>query len=358
MLTKSTQFFIMFNIYILLIVNCVILFAIYVRIIKVRINEHRYHRVKSELYEAVQKQLHSPFITIDLKSKIKSKYRKMIMIDILTGISEKENKDLSKMINQLELDLFLIERLKLRQNLKYLRKLALMKGSESYPTFFKYAISPDIDVQYICFFGLSLLQKIEKEKKYKVAKEVIKSELFIDRIIEILSNMDLTIEDWLLLLESEESEHGIIIYLKIIADLEEIKNLNYSNKILNYLNEEKEVRIAAITALCNSKNEIYIEKLYELYQNDEVWEVRAAIARGMANFVVYAIKDKLLEMLKDSMWWVRFNAARAISLMGEEGLYTLIDLSVDNTDEQVAALAYYFLNANNDIHETIRKMGG
>jgi HEAT repeat protein len=180
--------------------------------------------------------------------------------------------------------------------------------------------------------------------------------LYIDRKVEILNSIELNIAEWIDILDSEEGELEKSVILKIIADQEEITKEEYSDKIIKYIYDEKEVKIAAISALSKSKNEKYIHTLFELYQKDEMWEVRAAVAKGISHYKLNAIKEMLLEMVRDKEWWVRFNAARTISLMGEEGIYILIDLSVDKSDENASALAYYFLNSNKDIYETINRL--
>lgn len=351
--TIDLQTFILSNIYVLLIVNIGLLLTIYIRIFKSRIREKMNNNIRAELSLAIAHYLVNRNFN-DLKLIVKNKNRKLIAIDIINEQSESTN-DRRELITKLELDTFLIHLTKRKENLNYLRKLAFMKVPTAYDVLLHHTHSSDIEVQYISFFGL-LLMDIQNIRKYHIVHQLIKTNIYSDRIIEILEKSNLHIEDWIELLENEDSDIGKIIILKILAEQEEIVMQQYSDRILKYLDAAKEIKIAAITALCSSKNEEYLEKLYDLYMKEDMWEVRATITKGMVNFDAKRTKEMLLLMIKDKEWWVRFNAARTISLMGEEGIYTLIDLSIDKSNENTAALAYYFLNSNKDIYETVKKL--
>lgn len=357
MLLDNMEDFIHFNIYILIIVNIGILLAIYYEILKTKIIKYRIDKITSELEPLINSYLEGHDNLSIIKSKIHSNYKKNVAIDIINNISENKEKDISEIVMNLELDKFLIKTAKSNPNMFYLRKLAFLKSPSAYEILTKYSESTDMNIKYICYFGLTMMN-VDHEKKFKIIHQLLKSDIYSDRIIEMLINVNLVIEDWMKLLEEEESEIGKVIILKILSEQEGIKNEKCSDLLLKYLDDVKEVRIAAIAAISNSRNEKYVDKLFEIYKSDSIWEIRAAITKGMINYNSAVTKDKLLVMIKDKEWWVRFNAARAISLLGEEGIYLLIDLSIDKSDEKTAALAYYFLNSNKDVYETIKNIEG
>lgn len=357
MFSNNMQNFILINIYVLLVVNVGILIVIFYQIIKTKIVEKRNRKITAEISSLISKYIKEAGDLIELKAVINSSYRKMFAIDILNEYLEKDNENISEIIKELKLDLFLINKIKRSQNLKYLRKLAFMKVPSAYEVLLQYSNSEDLDIKYTCYFGLAMLN-VEKDKKYFIVHKLVNSDILSDRIIEILNRINLEFEEWLELLEREESEIGKIIFLKILTGREELKTKVYSDRLLKFLKDKKEVRIAAVTAICSSKDQIYIDKLYDMFISEGEWEVRVAITKGMTNFDSKLIKDKLIYMIKDKEWWVRFNAAKAISSMGEEGIYTLIELSIDKNDEDASALAYYFLNSNKDVYETVKTIGG
>ena len=63
----------------------------------------------------------------------------------------------------------------------------------------------------------------------------------------------------------------------------------------------------------------------------------------------------LKQMLYDSNWWVRFNAAEVLARKGLPGIDALVDISLNDQDEKAADLAYYILNANQTVYQTIQK---
>lgn len=63
-------------------------------------------------------------------------------------------------------------------------------------------------------------------------------------------------------------------------------------------------------------------------------------------------------MTKDTEWWVRYDAMKSIIAMGDEGLFSLIDLSLEVKDRNISDLAYYFLNANTDVYNTVKNIEG
>lgn len=72
--------------------------------------------------------------------------------------------------------------------------------------------------------------------------------------------------------------------------------------------KEKDMRIAAITSLGLLKDTASFEVI-KSFCNNEVWEVRSAALKSMASIDLEASAPYLMEGLKDSEWWVRYNSA-------------------------------------------------
>jgi len=185
---------------------------------------------------------------------------------------------------------------------------------------------------------------------------LIRSNILRDRSIEILRQFDLGFDELLELLEKEELVKGKVIYIKAMMNKDDIKREAYSDRLEKFLEGHREVRIAAIQALSNSQNEKYVGALTKIYDTADSWQVRVAVAKGLSNFKFTCVKDVLLKMTKDSEWWVRYNAIKSIVAMGDDGLFSLIDLSLDASDDRISDLAYYFLNANQDVYNTVKNI--
>jgi hypothetical protein len=355
MISNNIKSFILINIYLLIIINSILLIAIYYKLIKTRAIKNLYEKTLQELTPDIYKSLAVRGNIPMLKEKIKSSFKKRAAIDILDEYSENNDADISEIVKELELDSFLINKIKRRPNIKYLKKLSFMRVDSAYEILLKNSDSEDMDIRYTSYFGLSML-KVDDEKENYIIQKLIRSDILSDRIIEILNRVDIKFEKLLDLLDIEDSETGKIILLKTILERDKLNDEKNTNKLAKFLYDTKEVRIAAVSILCKSKNEKYLDELYRIFKNEQEWEVKAAIAKGMANFEWKNTKDKLLYMIHDKEWWVRFNAAKSISLAGEDGIYTLIDLSVDKNNDNISALAYYFLNSNKDIYETVKNI--
>lgn len=355
MFSNNIQSFIILTIYILVIVNIFLLIAIYFEIIKDKLKISRYNKAALYLTPMITEYLNDEKKKRPVELALKNNYFKMVAIDIMENYAEANQLNLKTQYASLNLVDFIIKKLKKRLNIVYLKKLALMGSEKAYDILMDFAQSEDLDVSYMSFFGLSRLD-VQKDKKITAIHQLIRSDIFRDRIIEILRQFDLEFEDWLDLLEKEESIKGKVIFIKAIMIKAEIKREDYSDRVEKFLNQHNEVKIAAIQALSNSQNEKYVAELTNIYENEENWQVRVAVAKGLSSYKFDCVKDVLLKMTKDSEWWVRYNAIKSIVSMGEDGLFSLIDLSLESNDKNTSDLAYYFLNANHDVYNTVKNI--
>ena len=367
MFSNNIKSFIILNIYFLVVVNIGLLIAIYYQITKDKVKDHKYEKAINMLKPTVLAYIENKdkllkvdkLLEVDKLSKVekllKNNFSKEVVTDIMVDYCEEKNVDLSQKFMALKLDDVLIKKIKRNASIVYVKKLSFMRVETAYDTLMKLTESEDIDIRYISFFGLSLI-KLPVDKAEIAIKKLVTSNIISDRIIEILSRHNLEFEEWLNILEKEESIEGKVIFIKNIMIKKEFANESNSDRLLKLLNDDSEVKIATIIALCSSKNEKYINELIKIYENEEIWQVKVAIARGFSNFKIERVKATLLKMTKDQEWWVRYNAVKSIVAMGEEGLYTLIDLSLEKEDKKVADLAYYFLNSNKHVYNIVKNL--
>jgi len=373
MFSNNIKSFIIINIYFLIVVDIALLLAIYYEIAKDKVKEHKYAKAMNLLKPTVLAYIENEDTPLkvdaplevdtplevdrllDVEKLLKNNFLKDVVIDIMVDYCEEKNVDLSEKFMLLKLDDILIKKIKRNPSIVYVRKLSFMRVETAYNTLIELTKSQDLDVRYISFFGLSLI-KLPADKAEIAIKKLVTSNIISDRIIEILSRYNLEFEEWLDILEKEETIEGKVIFIKNIMVKKEFISENNSDRLLKLLKDESEVKIATIIALCSSKNEKYIDELIKIYENEESWQVRVAIARGFSNFKIEKIRDTLLKMTKDKEWWVRYNAVKSIVAMGEEGLYTLIDLSLEKEDKKVSDLAYYFLNSNMHVYNIVKNL--
>lgn len=355
MFSNNIKSFIMINIYFLIIINIILLLAIYFVIIKDKVKTKKYEKALKNLKPKVLAYIENEYKLSKLNKALEKDFAKNVAIDIMVDYSEKNNLDIREKFIMLKLDIFLLKKIQNKSNIIYVRKLAFMRIENAYDTLLKMTLSEDLDIKYISFFGLSIMN-ITLDKKKIVIERLISSDILSDRIIEILDKFNLSFEQWLKLLEEEETIQGKVIFIRNMISKEEIRIEENCDRLLKFLNEGNEIKIATVLALSSSKNEKYIKNLIQLYEIEENWPVSVSIAKGLGNFKFENVKEILLKMTKDKEWWVRFNAIKSIVSMGEEGLFTLIDLSLESEDKNISDLAYYFLNSNKDVYNTVNKI--
>ena len=355
MFSNNMKSFIILNIYFLIIVDIALMISIYYQIINDKVKNYKYEKALINLKPKVLDYIKDEEKLLEVQKLLKTNYVKNVVTDIMVDYCEENNVDINKKFINLKLDFMLIKKIQRKVRIVYLRKIVFMRVASAYNILIELAESEDLDISYMSFWGLSLIE-LPTDKIEITIKKLVASNIVRDRIIEILSRYNLKFEEWLELLEKEETIEGKIIFIKNIMPKEEIKDEKNSDRLRKFLNDEKEVKIAAILTLSNSKNEKYIDELIKVYENEENWEVRVAVAKGFSNFKLARVKDTLLKMTKDKEWWVRYDAIKSIVAMGDEGLFTLIDLSLEVEDKNVADLAYYFLNSNKDVYNTVKNI--
>lgn len=74
--------------------------------------------------------------------------------------------------------------------------------------------------------------------------------------------------------------------------------------------DDMELRIAAVRALAQTKNQVVVPELIAALEAEE-WEVRAAAAKGLQSVPHQDASFPLLQAMSDRAWWVRQNAALA-----------------------------------------------
>lgn len=355
MFSNNIQSFIILTIYVLIIVNVLLLFAIYYEIIKDTLKRKHYAKASLLLKPEIIGYLENEEQKMAVEKLLTSHYLKLVAIDIMIDYADTHHVNLSEKFETLNFVSLLIKKLEKETDIVYLRKQALMRSEQAYDILMKLSQSDDLDISYMSFYGLSLIET-QRDKKEAAIGQLIRSSILRDRIIEILRQFDLGFEELLSLLEKEESIKGKVIYIKAMMNKEEIKQEDYSDLLEKFLDQHPEIKIAAILALSNSQNEKYVSELTKIYDTDDNWQVRVAVAKGLSNFKFACVKDVLLKMTKDSEWWVRYNAIKSIVAMGDDSLFSLIDLSLDSSDERISDLAYYFLNANPDVYNTVKNI--
>jgi hypothetical protein len=345
--------FIVLNIYLLLAVNMIMLSVIFISVSKDKLESYRYNKTYKSLKPLVHRHIEKGDNLRRIKTKSRGKYRFKIVLDMMLEYAKENNVEIIDKFESLGCVDYLIKKGKRGIDLDIIKAFSIIKSPKAYDTLICWTNSEDFEEKYMSFYALSLL-RLEEDRIKNVIDKLVNSSVVRDRQIEIINNFNLSIDKYISLLEEQETEIGKVVLLRVIKSKKEIMEVQYSEKIVKYLDMEKEIKIAAVLTLASSMNVKYLPLLVKTYQCEDRWEIRAAVAKALINFKSENILELLKIMIYDEAWWVRTNALETLAQLGTEGIHILVDLSLDVTNEKVASLAYHLLNSNKNVYETVK----
>lgn len=342
--------FIFTNIFILLAANVVLIFLILYFSIHFNIRRRFFLQYKKKMLTYIES-------CQDIKASplpvISGRMQMLAAAEAIADSSAEHGDIAAYLTSSLGIDKYLITLVRSNPRLYYLKLLAMLRSQAALDTFILLTHRlHDKSALYNCYYGIALLDT-DPSQKSAVINDLIASSLAVDRKIELLDMMKLDPGEWLSLLDKEERDSFKLILLRVICDTPAPCDKDFCDRLLPYLKGSFEIRIAAANAISSSGMAIYVPYLAETYHHESEWQVRSVIASSLVRYPLSDTKDLLLEMVHDSSWWVRSNAIRTLSLKGNEGLYLIIDISTDPSDERAAAMAYSFLNSSSDVHNTL-----
>lgn len=339
-------------IYVLLIVNAsIMLITIYIKLSYFK-HQRKYNLISEKLLPI----LNSGDETNDIIDQIKSitNYRnKKLIFEYLTDFSVIYNKSFREVFASLGYTSAILKQSEKKLTPENIKWFGLMNIKESIPLLLEGTKNKDFELAFHCYQSLAKID-MSKEARIYFLEGLFNSHNLRDRMIEMILDMKLSTKEYLELLEHQDSELAKTVMLRVLAlKIDPSTPSELVDKLLPYLEDTKEVKIGSITAIANSKNNIYFEPFKSLYFRETFWEVRSAIAKAMHSF---SHEDEIIllkQMTRDENWWVRFNASEVLSRKGKEGVNALIDISLDTEDQEASKLAFSFLDTNKNIHNTV-----
>ncbi|HEX2957973.1 MAG TPA: hypothetical protein VHO70_14160 [Chitinispirillaceae bacterium] len=123
----------------------------------------------------------------------------------------------------------------------------------------------------------------------------------------------------------ELSENPDLLIASIASE-----SLGYSNNfeviphliLLCKADKRKEIRLSALRALCVLEHP-RAEPAVAAGLTDELWEIRSLAAVCTGKIIFIHLIPNLLNLLNDSIWWVRYRSAEALIKMGDSGIQAL-----------------------------------
>ena len=349
---KSEVFLLVYAI-ILAIVNLALIIAILYTVMRRKVRTGK--RIKT--MNLIGKDLNIFLVTGDpgkLKKLITTKYRKKIALDMLIDHAERTGEDISDFLSNIGFDHHIKKKSRFFVSYLDIRYLSYLRASDSYDTLMRVTHSGNQSKRYLSFYALSHLS-LDREKIESVLENLFKSGINRDRIVEIVDNFSLSTDECFRLLKSESTSIGKDVFLRVLQSEQHYITVEMNAYILSLFNETTEVKIAAINAISSSHNPDFFELLKIEYQHEERSEVKIALVKAIAKYDNDLSIPSLKKMAYSDIWWVRFNAIKSLAAKGENGILALVDLSLDDAKDDVSSLAYYFLNADRGVRDSIKR---
>lgn len=350
-------------IYSLLVINGSIFFITLLLEINKIIYKYRYRRNKDRLEPMLKKYINGEAQYEKHLIYNNNSLKTQIMITLIKKHLNKNDRRQKELFQSLGYVDGLIRKAEKNLTLELIHQLTELNSPKFFSLLLKGANKKEFEIVYQSCYALSLLSMNHKQIREYI-KTLIKSDILRDRMIEMINNLSLTVEEYSVLLEAEDTVVGKVVFLRVLENKLNSKNENVQMKLVDYLidaNYSIEIRIATVVALASSGKGKIQEILMNQYEAEDAWEVRAAIAKAMHHFTNDKITkqiDVLKKMMFDQNYWVRFNAGGVLASKGYTGIDALIDISINEENLEAADLAFYILDANEFINQNINKVGG
>lgn len=350
------------SIYLLLLINGIVFLVT----IDMKIKEARWQKSYQKMYDALEADVIAYLNRREAPSKDLfyngNELKTNVMMELLKVNGQSSLITKSQAFETLGYVDGVINESKKKLALKQIKQLGVMASPRAFPILMKGTSNEDFETVYQSCYALSLLPMEEQEAKAYVAM-LLGTNILRDRMIEMIINLSLSIEVYWRLLLLQNTELGKVVLIRALEDQLSEADPTMLETVIDYVVDplsSKETRIAAVVALAATKDEKYLHVLLEQYGREEAWEVRAAVAKALNKYTEKTSIDKirvLREMMYDSNWWVRFNAAEVLARKGLAGIDALVDISLNSDDQEASNLAFYMLDANPSVNESLQMVG-
>ncbi|WP_019121006.1 HEAT repeat domain-containing protein [Brevibacillus massiliensis] len=101
---------------------------------------------------------------------------------------------------------------------------------------------------------------------------------------------------------------------------------------------EKELRIKAVKLFTRTSNWLTVANVKALLRHAD-WEVRAAAAKAIGFWGTTEYIGLLKDSLRDPNWWVSYNSASSLAMLGEDGFYALCEAAADTSNLEASHMA-------------------
>jgi HEAT repeat protein len=311
---------------------------------------------EKEIYEQIEDKLFS-LAPVEFKNYFSNKKQRQYIYSVLKKLVLENGYDFHGIFDEMGFTKEAILKIERSADRQALKDLSVIKSPSSYSYLIQLLQSDDIELSYRAGYAVSYIS-LEPEQKKEVISYLLKSEITVERIVEIIVSMDPSLNLLLEELRDVKTELGKVILLssmrervigntgrfKFLKKKLRIQNLAVIDQLKEYLNDSEKVVITVVGVLSDTRHPEALDLILEARKNRTEPEILAAIANSLSKFAPEnRILNVLYELAKNDDYWVRLASFEALSRMGEVGYKKILELSLDNNYLSKYPSTYYLI---------------
>ncbi len=321
-----------------------------------QVKHRRDEEVKRKIYAEIEDKLFS-LAPEDFKKTFDDPKKRPYIFDVLKKLVIENGYDFHGIFDEMNFTQEMIDRIEKNSDRQALKDLSVIKSPASYEYLLHLLNSEDIELAYRAGYALSYIS-LESYQKKEVIQVLLKTIITKQRLIEIISTMQPSLNLILELLSVQTADREKIILLNAMKQrvigfttrfrfLE--KKLRIQNQVIidqlkSYLQDTEEVVVAALDVISDTKLPVALDLIL---QTAELWSsptILAAVADCCSKFPPeHRSLSLLYKLAQHEDYWVRLTSFESLARMGEEGYRKIIELSMNTEFLSKYPSTYYLI---------------
>jgi len=321
-----------------------------------QVKRRRDEEVKRKIYAEIEDKLFS-LAPEDFKKAFDDPRKRPYIYDVLKKLVTENGYDFHGIFDEMNFTQEMIERVEKNYDRQALKDLSVIKSPASYEYLLRLLQSDDIELSYRAGYALSYIS-LESYQKKEVIQILLKTTITKQRLIEIISTMQPSLNLFLELLPLQTTIREKIILLNAMKQrvigfttrfrfLE--KKLRIQNQVIidqlkNYLQDTEEVVVAALDVISDTRLPVALDLVLH---TAELWSsptVLAAVADCCSKFPPeHRSLSLLYQLAQHENYWVRLASFESLARMGEEGYRKIFELSMNTNFLSKYPSTYYLI---------------
>jgi hypothetical protein len=321
-----------------------------------QVKHEKDEKVKRIIYAEIEDKLFS-LAPKDFKMAFNDPKKRRYIFDVLKKLVIENGYDFHGIFDEMNFTQEMMERIEKNSDRQALQNLSVIKSPASYEYLLHLLQSDHIEVAYRAGYALSYIS-LESYHKKKVIMVLLKTKITKQRLIEIISTMQPSLNLILEVLCLQTADREKIILLNAMKQriigftpqfrfLEKklrIQNQAIIDQLKSYLQDSEEVAVVAANVISETKLPPALDLILQTAQLRSSPTVLAAIADCCSKFPPeHRSLSLLYRLAQHENYWVRLASFESLARMGEEGYRKIFELSMNREFLSKYPSTYYLI---------------